>query len=575
MYSLLHIIAPKLSKLENSTVLLGVPLEISFAVDFIGFVDIRITRLTDAKEYDVVSRNINNETAFIKSLGNTTNADESCFRITVSSGTSSGVEDKVCVTVIGPPEQPVDFRIESLDCHRIRLIWSSRSPINPDKHETVRGFIVHVKYGNYSETQETTLQTLIVPGIPSCTAVNATVAARGNRLVSKPAVASVIHTDLQPPDFRDIRLYYVKTGMLNESLVMYSLNDRERKLMFRSIPTNETVLDGICTVLWNEATHMHTDNTTLSEVKLDSTCWETTFDFVSKSQTLVEIFTMCPNAMECDTQIGRDVGTVCIDTFKHKQVQPKKPDDDIAVREKGGDLSKNEIVAITVPCICIIGLLYWRRRQICSRLAGNRAPNHGGTRRSLASHGDSTTSAGGGADATSTTSGVIATNTSSLPDGSSVFAEGAERDQHGQELTWRREGETRHDHDGNGQDHSAALPREGGMSRVATSSVPASKRRKLDDIVNDDEIAEVAGHIESDWGKVAARLDPGKFSQAAIRVIKRQDSSLFEQAREMLEQWKNSYDTNATRSRLRDAMVKAGFKRQARIVFDAQQSKRP
>ena len=55
-------------------------------------------------------------------------------------------------------------------------------------------------------------------------------------------------------------------------------------------------------------------------------------------------------------------------------------------------MSKNEIVAITVPCICIIGLLYWRRRQICSRLAGNRAPNHGGTRRSLASHGDSTTS---------------------------------------------------------------------------------------------------------------------------------------------------------------------------------------
>ena len=113
-------------------------------------------------------------------------------------------------------------------------------------------------------------------------------------------------------DFRDIRLYYAKTGMLNESLVMYSLNDRERKLVFRSIPTNETVLDGICTVLWNEATHMHTDNTTLSEVKLDSTCWETTFDFVSKSQTLVEIFTMCSNAIECDTQIGRDVGTVCI-----------------------------------------------------------------------------------------------------------------------------------------------------------------------------------------------------------------------------------------------------------------------
>ena len=62
-------------------------------------------------------------------------------------------------------------------------------------------------------------------------------------------------------------------------------------------------------------------------------------------------------------------------------------------------MSKNEIVAITVsvviavPCICIVvGLLYWRKRQICRRSAGNRAPNHGGTCRPLASHGDSTTS---------------------------------------------------------------------------------------------------------------------------------------------------------------------------------------
>ena len=103
--------------------------------------------------------------------------------------------------LLGPPEQPVDFRIESLDRHRILLTWSSRSPINPDKHETVRGFIVHVKYGNYSKTQETTLHTLIMPGIPSCTVINATVAARGDRLVSEPAAAPVIHTDLQPPGF--------------------------------------------------------------------------------------------------------------------------------------------------------------------------------------------------------------------------------------------------------------------------------------------------------------------------------------------------------------------------------------
>ncbi|XP_062505369.1 uncharacterized protein LOC134182060 isoform X2 [Corticium candelabrum] len=124
-------------------------------------------------------------------------------------------------------------------------------------------------------------------------------------------------------------------------------------------------------------------------------------------------------------------------------------------------------------------------------------------------------------------------------------------------------------------DQAAALPRESGMSRVATSSVPASNTMKLDDIVSNEEIVEVASHIESDWGKVAAFLDPSKFSQAAIKVIEKHSSSSFQQAREMLEQWTDSCDTNATRSRLRDAMVKAGLKRQAHIVFDAQQSKRP
>ena len=113
------------------------------------------------------------------------------------------------------------------------------------------------------------------------------------------------------------------------------------------------------------------------------------------------------------------------------------------------------------------------------------------------------------------------------------------------------------------------------MSLVATSSVPASSTTKLDDIVSNEEIVEVVKHIESDWGKVAAFLDPNKFSQAAIRVIEKHSSSSFQQAREMLEQWRDSCDTNATRSRLRDAMVKAGLKRQVSIVFDAQQSKRP